>query len=407
MPAPLDFYRSNIRWLGAGFALAASSSFGQTFFISLFAGEIRAEFGLSDGDWGAIYTAATLASAAALYQTGVLVDRIAPGRLAVGVMLLYAAAALGMSAVSQWWMLIGLVFLLRLCGQGMMSHIAITTMGRWFRAHRGRAVAFAGLGFSAGEALLPSLAVLGIGLLGWRGAWGAVALVLALLAAPLIAWLLAEGRRPKGLAAQDEHPGIGGRHWQRREVLRHWSFWTLVPAVLTPAFIGTVVFFQQVHIAEVKGWSLETMAAGYPLYAATTMAAALVAGGLVDRLGPLRLLGVFLGPLILGTAVLGSGDGVATWFATLALLGLSQGTAQAMWGALWPELYGTRHLGAVRSVSTTAMVFSTAAGPGITGVLIDAGIDFPAQCIWLAAWALLVSAIGALAARGIAAMRNA
>jgi len=44
--------------------MAFGSSVGQTYFISLFAGEIRTEFNLSHGRFGALYTAATIASAA-------------------------------------------------------------------------------------------------------------------------------------------------------------------------------------------------------------------------------------------------------------------------------------------------------------------------------------------------------
>jgi len=94
---------------------------------------------------------------------------------------------------------------------------------------------------------------------------------------------------------------------------------------------------------------------------------------------------------------------VGGWFATLALLGLTQGMVQATWGALWPALYGTRHLGAVRAMATTVMVFSTAIGPGITGLLIDAGIALPAQAPAMALWCSGVSAFLLLVLRGLGA----
>jgi hypothetical protein len=50
----------------AGALLTLVSSFGQTFFISLFAGESRKTFNLSHGDWGAIYGFGTFASAIVL-----------------------------------------------------------------------------------------------------------------------------------------------------------------------------------------------------------------------------------------------------------------------------------------------------------------------------------------------------
>ncbi|MGF1502675.1 MAG: MFS transporter [Paracoccaceae bacterium] len=389
------FLIENARWLGAGFAFSFLSSFGQTFFISLFAGEIKDAYGLSDGEWGTLYTVATLASAAALLRFGGLADGLRLDRLTVALLAAYAAIAAGMALSSSVILLGILVAGLRFCGQGMMSHLAITAMGRWFRAHRGRAVTIAGLGFSVGEALLPATAIAAAGFLGWRGAWGAVALLLALGAIPLMTLLLARGRTPRGTAGEaDTVPGLDGRHWTRAEVARHWAFWALLPALLSAPFIGTVLFFHQVHIAETRGWALEAMAAGYPLYAGLTIGTSLLSGWAADRLGPARLLPPYLLPLGAGLALLSLGStGVEAWFAALALAGITQGMAHAIWGALWPELYGTRHLGAIRSISISIMVVATALGPGATGLVIDAGADFTAQAPWMALWCAGVAAM--------------
>ena len=71
------FVRSNIRFLGFGMVLAVFSSFGQTFFISLFSGEFRAAFGLSHGEFGSIYSIATVASGLSIIWAGRLIDRYA------------------------------------------------------------------------------------------------------------------------------------------------------------------------------------------------------------------------------------------------------------------------------------------------------------------------------------------
>ena len=75
MTASLAFLRNNAAFLLAGILLSFTSSFGQTFFISIFAGEIMATFSLSDGDWGLIYSAGTTASAIVMVWSGVLTDR--------------------------------------------------------------------------------------------------------------------------------------------------------------------------------------------------------------------------------------------------------------------------------------------------------------------------------------------
>ena len=60
------FLRDNARWIAGGLCFTFFSSFGQTFFISLSAGHIREEYGLSNGGWGTLYMVATLASALTL-----------------------------------------------------------------------------------------------------------------------------------------------------------------------------------------------------------------------------------------------------------------------------------------------------------------------------------------------------
>lgn len=97
-------------------------------------------------------------------SVAVPLSRLAPVAGAV------ALAALGMAGTGSVWLLGLSVFVLRFCGQGMFSHIAMTAMGRWFVARRGRAVSIAALGHPAGEVVLPILAVLLIALIGWRPA---------------------------------------------------------------------------------------------------------------------------------------------------------------------------------------------------------------------------------------------
>lgn len=386
------FLLDNRRWLITGMFLTFASSFGQTWFISLFAGEIRAEYGLTNGQWGALYTLATLCSAAVLLSRGSLADTMRLSRLAPLTALLFAAAAALMALGQAVWMLAVAVFLLRFCGQGMMSHIAITAMGRWFVATRGRAVAIAGLGHPMGEALLPLPFVLILAALGWRATWGVTAAVILLCVTPLLLLLLREDRAPQGSLGAAGAPGLGGRHWKRREVLGHWLFPALIPMLLTPGFIGTVVFFHQVHVAEVKGWTLTQMAPGYAVFAAGTVAMSLVAGWACDRFGAQRLLPVALLPMGAAMFVIGPAEQVSGWILALAIMALTQGMVGALWGALLPTLYGTDHLGSVRALNTAIMVFSTAIGPGITGALIDLGVNFPAQGVGLGLWCLVVSA---------------
>lgn len=387
----LSFLKENRRWLATGLLLSSGSSFGQTYFISFFAGEIRAEYGLSDGAWGLIYTMATLGSALVLLLRGSLADTLPLSRLAPAVAVLYAGAAALMAVGGAVWTLVLAVFLLRFCGQGMFIHIQATAMSRWFVATRGRALAFTNLGLPAGDVVLPLIALALAGALGWRATWGIVSVAILLVITPALVALLAQDRSPQGGAAQAGSPGLGGVHWTRAAVLRHWSFWALVPILLTPGFIGTVMFFHQVHVAEVKGWTLPTMAAGYPVFATTTIGSGLLTGWACDRLGPARLVPVMLLPMAIGVAMVAPADTVALWIVALGVLGLTQGMVGAVFGTLLPWAYGTDHLGSIRAVATATMVLSTAIGPGLTGLAIDWGVNFPQQGIFMALWCVALS----------------
>lgn len=387
----LAFFKSNLRWLSAGFLLTFASAFGQTWFISLFAGVIKTEHGLTDGGWGSLYTAATLCAAGLMFWRGSVADTIRLSWLAPVVALVFAVACIGMALANSIWLLGICLFLLRFCGQGMFSHIAMTAMGRWFEATRGRAVAIANLGHPASEIVVPILTVLLIAAIGWRFTWFGVAMVLAFAIAPMLWLLLRNDHAVHGNAASVTRPGLLGRQWQRQDAARHWLLLALLPVLLTPGFIGTVVFFHQVHIAEVKGWTLAQMAPGYSAFAITTVAFAFIAGWAADRFGPQRLLPVLLLPMGVGVALIAPSEQVVAWYVALGVIGMTQGIAGALWGVLLPVVYGTKHLGSIQSLATTIMVVSTAIGPGITGLLIDRGIDFPTQSLFMGLWCFLIA----------------
>jgi len=182
--------------------------------------------------------------------------------------------------------------------------------------------------------------------------------------------------------------------------LRHWVFWAVAPALLAPPFIGTAVFFQQAHVAAVKGWGIAAIAAAYPLYAGVTIAASFAAAWGVDRFGARRLLPLYQAPMALGVIVLALGDAPWTILATFALIGVTQGAAVAVLGSLWPELYGGRHIGAIRALAVAMMVLATALGPGLTGLMIDLGVGVERQFIGLGVWGFATCAFfAALAAK--------
>ena len=189
----IRFILQNSRWLTAGALLTLISSFGQTYFISIFAGEIRETLNLSHGDWGAIYGFGTFASAIVMVWSGGLTDVMRVRHLGPIVLAALAASCVFM-ALNPWVALLPVViFCLRFTGQGMSTHIAAVAMSRWFVANRGKALSVASLGFSMGEACYPILVVSLLVFFSWQGVW-ILAAGVALLAITALLWLLAEER---------------------------------------------------------------------------------------------------------------------------------------------------------------------------------------------------------------------
>ena len=384
----IEFLKENARWIAGGFLLTYFSSFGQTFFISASIAEWQAAFDLSHGEIGRLYMFATLASAMCLPFLGRIVDVIPEHKTILIVVPLLAAATLLAAYAPSVVLLVIAIFLLRLFGQGMMTHIALTATGRWFAAQRGRAVSLVVLGHQGGEASLPLLFATVSIALGYQAGWVAGALALLLVGLPFGYWAYSRPRVPSH-AEMDAHakkPQV--RNWTRREVLTDPIFWVLLTGVLAPPFIGTTIFYHQDYMTALNGWPDAFFAKSLSVMALTTVTFALVCGALVDRFGASTILPFFLVPLSATCFVLGGGGPPATLITAMVLLGISYGFSSTLFGAVWPEVYGTQHLGAIRSVIVSAMVLSTAAGPGVTGTLIDADVALGTQFSWLGVYCL-------------------
>lgn len=387
---PAADLRTDIRWLSSGFLLTLYSGFGQTYFIALFAGQLKSELAITDGEFGSLYTIGTLASAALLAVAGRLADTVPIRWLGAGVIAGLALTSAGMAAVTSPLMLAFVLFGLRFFGQGMLTHTAMTAMGRWFNRKRGRAVAIAGLGLPASEGLMPPLAVAAAALIGWRGTWLAAAALLLVIAAPTFAVMLKHERHPSlgPMRSTGAGPGDERHQWTRGEVLRHPLFHALLPGLLAPPFVVTAIFFNQVTLVESKGWTLGWFAAAFPLLAGVHIVMALVAGWLIDRFGARRLAPVYLAALGIAALTLALAREPSSLIAVMILIGSVLGFSAATSGALWAELYGTAHLGAIRSVVTAGVVVATAASPGLVGLLLDAGVPLDRQLLAMAAYCL-------------------
>lgn len=370
------------------------SSFGQTYFIGVFGPSIQVEFGLSHTIWGTVYMLGTLGSALLLPWSGKQIDHVDLKLYTVVVCVLFTGACAFMSITTGLLMLVVAVFLLRQFGQGLMSHIGVTCMARYFERERGKAIAITTTGFAAGEAILPLIAVLCIAWVGWRWTYGGLSIVLALGLVPLSLWLL-RGARPVDPVLDSSSPAVAEceprrrESWTRRQVLRDARFYLLLPGLLAPSIVLTAMFFHHLNLADEKNWSHPWITGSYIIYAIVTTFASLISGSLIDRLGAVRLLPFMLVPLALAMFLLWAFDSKWVVGPYMILAGINVGIALTATSALWAEIYGVQHLGAIKSLAQAMGVFGTALGPVIMGALVDLGLTFGEVCLAFAFYALL------------------
>ena len=373
-----EFIRSNIAWLLAGFILALSSSFGQTFFISIFAGKIQAYFNLSHGDWGSIYMIGTLASATVMIWAGTSSDIFRARSIGVLVLFGLSLSTLLMAVNPAVWLLPFLVFFLRFLGQGMLPHISSVSMSRWFVSQRGKALAISNTGYALGEALLPVFFTVLMLSYHWQNLW-IVASVFCFLMVPLIWVLLKNERTPRSLAEEVIASGLSGKSWSRKEVIKHPLFWFMLPALIGPSACVTSFFFQQVYFAEIKNLTHLQLVALFPIYTLVAIVFNLVSGWALDKFGLDRILPFYQIPLVFAFILFYFVSTQLGLALGLCFLAISAGANSTLPTAFWAEYYGTQFLGTIKALGTAIMVLGSAIGPGMTGFLIDWGFGIEKQ----------------------------
>jgi MFS family permease len=393
----LEFLIQNARFLAFGIAAIFFASSGQTFFISIFGGEFRREFGLTNGDFGFIYMIATIASAFSLIALGRLIDRI-DLRLYTALICGAMTGAIFFISSTKTVLILGLSFyFLRLMGQGLMVHIAITSMGRYFFKRRGTAISIITFGDTLGLTIYPLIGVALIGWIGWRDSWLTLGFIYLIALIPLMLWLLkGQSERHKNyevrLQETSKLKGPTSTHYSIRLILKELRFYLMIPAILAPSFLMTGLIFHQVKIVEIKGWSMLIFTNGFIGLATASFLTSLLLGPLIDRWRAINFLPFILLPLSLGLLILNIFDADYIGFIYLICLGGSLGATFTVAEAIWPELYGTTHLGAIKSFTGALTVFSSALAPWVFGLLFDMGIGIH-EISWLGISTIILTGI--------------
>ena len=402
----LKLIRAEWQLLLFGFLMTFWSSPGQTFLISLFSGEIRAELSLSDGEFAAIYSLATLASAIVMIWSGALIDRMDLKRLSIAIVLGLAIGCGMMSFSNSIFTLLVSLFLLRQLGQGLMFIISSTAMVRYLDEHKGKASALASMGYAVAEAVMPSMLVALLLWVGWRQSWQIAGLLLVTFMVPAILYLLrGHSQRHETYLSHLASEATGDtrvyrkRQWTRAEVVRDRYFYLFAPGLMSQPLMFTGFIFHQVHLVESKGWPLLGWAALFSLYAVVSVAAKLVTGPLIDRYGAIRMVPLVALPMGIGLIILALGSSLLWGGVFLVLTGITVGFQSTVTAPFWSEMYGNQHLGAIKSLGAAAMVFCTAVSPIVIGWQIDVGTSMDTLAAAAALYIFLTSGLAYHACR--------
>ena len=368
-----QFVKNNYRFLLFGFILTFCSSFGQTFFIGIFNPYIREDLSLSHSEFGLIYSLATLLSSLSLIWIGKKIDDFKIIYFAIAVCLFLAFSSFFLTLVSNIILLFFAIYFLRLSGQGLMTHTASTSMAKFFDLNRGKALSISWLGLSLGEGFLPYLIIFLMKFYSWKIVWLGISIFILCLVVPSVFFFLRfykdGATEVSDIKKQEVNHTI--KNWTRSEVIRDSKFYFLLPAVLGPAFLSTGIFINQIYIFESKQWSMLMLAQGFTLYAIVSVITLAISGFLIDRFSAIKVLPFYLLPTMAAYTLVITSSWAFTPIVMMILIAMTNGTSSVLLTSTWSEIYGTKYLGGIRSITVSFFVFSTAIAPVLFGYLID------------------------------------
>ena len=359
-----------------GFIFTFFSSFGQSFFLGIFNSSIRNELSITHGQFGSIYASATLLSSFLLIWVGKKIDDIDISKFAFFVILLLSFSCFVFSKISSLSFLFFSIFLMRFSGQGMMSHTATTTISRYFTKSRGKALSTGWFGLSSAEFMLPVLMIYLLTITDWRNIWLYISLIVIIFL-PIASYTLVKNLNFESRedSTEDKFKQKNIKNWKRSEVIKDFRFYILCANMLAMPWIATGTFVYQSFILSSKNWGPYVIAQSFMSYSILSLITLFISGFLIDKFTSRKLLIYMNIPLLLSVIVIYYFDNPISSFVFLGLIGISNGLANVLGSSTWAEIYGVKYIGSIKALTTALMVFATAFGTALFGLLIDKGFS--------------------------------
>ena len=379
-----------------GFIFTFFSSFGQSFFLGLFNAPIRNELGITHGQFGNLYATATICSSLLLIWVGKKIDDYKLIHYSLFVIILLFLSSLFFSFINSIYFLAIGIFLMRFSGQGLMSHTSATAITRFFEKSRGKALSTIWFGLSSAEFILPVLVTYLFIIYSWRTVWLGIA-VLVILFLPLV--ILNTIKSIDLDSREDQETNLKKKikikNWKRKEVIKDYRFYIVSLNMLAMPWIATGIFVYQSYITDSKLWSTYTIPKAFMVYSIASIITLFSSGFLVDKFTSRKLIPIMNIPLLFAMVILFYFQNEIFAYFFLGLIGISNGLANVLGSSTWAEIYGVKYIGSIRALTVASMVFATAFGTAVFGILIDNGfgieeIAFLCGAYILISWVLLI-----------------
>ena len=358
-----------------GFIFTFFSSFGQSFFLGLFNAPIRNELGITHGQFGNIYATATIFSSLLLIWVGKKIDEYQIIYYSFFVILLLFFSSLFFSFINSIIFLSIGIFLMRFSGQGLMSHTSTTTISRFFEKSRGKALSTIWFGLSSAEFILPVLVTYLFVIYSWRSVWQGIAIIVIIFLPFVVLNTIKQIKLDSREKDLDPKKNFKIKSWRRREVIKDYRFYIVSLNMLAMPWIATGVFVYQSFISDSKMWNIYTIPKAFMVYSLASIITLFFSGFLVDKFTSRKLIPIMNIPLLIAMFVIFYYNHEISAFVFLGLVGISNGLANVLGSSTWAEIYGVKFIGSIKALTTAFMVFSTAFGTAVFGLMIDNGFS--------------------------------
>ena len=356
-----------------GFIFTFFSSFGQSFFLGLFNAPIRNELGISHGQFGNIYAVATICSSLLLIWVGKKIDDFKILYYSSFVIFLLFVSSLTFSFINNIFLLTLGIFLMRFSGQGLMSHTSTTTISRFFDRSRGKALSIIWFGLSSAEFILPLLVTYLFAIYSWRVVWQGISILVILFLPLVILYTIKSINLNSREKKKINEKRLKIKNWKRSEVIKDYRFYIISLNMLAMPWIITGIFVYQSFITDSKLWNIYTIPKAFMIYSIISIATLFSSGFLVDKFSSRKLLPFMNIPLLVATFILFFFSNEFYAYIFFGLVGISNGLANVLGSSTWAEVYGVKYIGSIKALTVAFMVFATAFGTAVFGILIDSG----------------------------------